>query len=73
MRNAWLVSIAAACGASSPAKLPEVRINVETFAELALGPGNIAVTPDRRVFRQPASVLRARGSGRRGARQRGST
>ena len=52
MRNAWLVSIATACGSSPspPAKPPEIRVNVETFAELAVGPGNIAVTPDRRVF-----------------------
>src|SRR5688572_19027710 len=52
MRNAWLVSIATACGSSPspPTKPPEIRVNVETFAELAVGPGNIAVTPDRRVF-----------------------
>ena len=53
MRSSWLVfSIGAACG--TPAKLarqpPQQRVHVETFAELAVGPGNIATTPDGRVF-----------------------
>src|SRR5688572_9184189 len=50
MRKAWLALSIAACGATPATKLPEARINVQTFVELASGPGNIAVTPDQRVF-----------------------
>lgn len=53
MRHAFLaLATTAACGSSQPAtEAPRpAAINVATFAELTVGPGNIAVTPDQRVF-----------------------
>ena len=51
MRISWLVvSIAACSPPREPRARPPQRIHVETFAELAVGPGNIATTPDGRVF-----------------------
>lgn len=52
MRHAWLLGVfALACSAApqvDPKRPPSVK--VETLAELDVGPGNIAVTADRRIF-----------------------
>jgi len=50
MRWLALVLVLAACPSKAPPPLPGGRLVFESFVELDAGPGNIAVTPDRRVF-----------------------
>lgn len=50
MRIALLLALVCACPSKSKPPSPAIRIVIETVAELSVGPGNIAVTPDNRVF-----------------------
>lgn len=56
MLRTWIaLAVFAACGSNRPEPAaisapPAAGATVETFAELAVGPGNIAVTPQQRVF-----------------------